>query len=229
MTALKALIFDVDGTLAETEECHRRAFNQAFQEYGLDWHWSIDTYRELLKTAGGKERLRAWRDRIGAPVSDTLIAELHKTKTAHYGRLLSEGGIRLRPGVRDLVDHARQQGLKLAIATTTNRPNVDVLCKACFDAPAGALFDAIAAGDAVRNKKPAPDVYLLALEQLGLTAAEALAFEDSRIGVASAKAAGLTVIAAPSIYTSADSLAAADVVRTNLSVDLVAGPVFLKA
>jgi HAD superfamily hydrolase (TIGR01509 family) len=229
MAALKAFIFDVDGTLAETEECHRQAFNQAFQHFGLDWHWSIDTYRELLKTAGGKERLRAWRDRIGAPVSDVLIAELHKTKTAHYGRLLSEGGVRLRPGVRDLVDHARQQGLKLAIATTTNRPNVDVLCKACFDAPADVLFDAIAAGDAVRNKKPAPDVYLLALEQLGLTAAEALAFEDSRIGVASAKAAGLRVIAAPSIYTSADCLAEADVVRTNLSVDLVAGPVSFKA
>jgi len=101
MTVLKALIFDVDGTLAETEECHRQAFNQAFQEYGLDWHWSIDTYKELLKTAGGKERLRAWRDRIGSPVSDGLISELHQTKTALYGRLLTDGRVRLRPGVKE--------------------------------------------------------------------------------------------------------------------------------
>ncbi|WP_328809284.1 HAD-IA family hydrolase [Roseibium aggregatum] len=221
MEGLKALIFDVDGTLAETEELHRQAFNRTFQDFGLDWHWSVDTYRDLLKTAGGKERLRVWRDRVGARVSDATITELHKEKTGHYGRLMSEAGVRLRPGIADLMDFARKNGLKRAIATTTNRPNVDALCLAAFGRPAQDLFDTIAAGDEVPAKKPAPDVYLLALERLEVAAGEAIAFEDSRIGVLSAKAAGLRVIAAPSLYTTSDRLDEADLTAPALSLELV--------
>jgi len=220
---MKALIFDVDGTLAETEDLHRLAFNRTFQEAGLDWHWSVATYTQLLKTTGGKERMRAWGDFTGEDISDDKIGELHRTKTDHYGALLAGGAFALRPGVSDLISHAKKQGIRLAVATTTNRPNVDALCQSCFGKPAEDIFEVIAAGDEVREKKPAPDVYLLALDRLRLSPRDAIALEDSRNGVLSAKAAGLQVIATPSVYTAADRLDEADKIVSDLSVDAVEG------
>lgn len=195
---MKALIFDVDGTLAETEELHRRAFNLAFADHGWEWHWDANRYRQLLTTTGGKERIARFAAEIGAGSVD--VVALHRAKTQHFAHLMV-GGIPLRPGIAHLMGEARRAGLALAVATTTSPENVEALCKACFGQRAAQVFDVIAAGDMVPRKKPAPDVYLLALERLGLDGTEALAFEDSANGVHAARAAGLPVVLSRGIYT----------------------------
>lgn len=220
---LRALIFDVDGTLSETEEAHRRAFNEAFAEAGMDWNWSVEDYTWLLKTTGGKERMRAFRAHIGAASpSDEEIAALHRAKTARYGALVESRALTLRPGVAELIAAARAAGLKVAVATTTNRPNVDALCRACWGKEAGEVFDVIAAGDEVKAKKPAPDVFDLAVGRLGIDPSEVVAFEDSRNGVLSAQAAGLRVIVTPSRYTAAEDFSMAEWVVPDLSARNVA-------
>lgn len=198
---LEALIFDVDGTLAETEEVHRQAFNETFPDYGLDWHWTVDDYRELLKTTGGKERIRAHAKTIGVTLDDEMVKKMHVQKTARYGEIIAEGNVGLRPGIGALIADAHANGVRVAIATTTNRPNVDILIKAVFGHPAEEVFEAIAAGDEVAHKKPAPDVFELALARLGLAADRCVAFEDSRNGLISARGAGLRTLVSPSRYT----------------------------
>lgn len=208
----RALIFDVDGTLAETEEAHRQAFNTAFAGAGLDWHWDRATYKELLRVAGGKERIRAFDNaRNGQPplLSDSEIAELHQIKTKLYAELITEGGCPLRPGIRALLDMARQRGQPLAIATTTSRDNIDVLLSASLGKDWEQWFTAIAAGDEVRRKKPAPDVYLKVLDKLKLPAKECLAIEDSGIGLAAATGAGIPVLISRSAYFSDDDFSGA--------------------
>ncbi len=217
---LKALIFDVDGTLAETEEAHREAFNLTFAKWGLGWNWSVADYTILLKTTGGKERMRAHQETLPAAarrLSDAEIAKLHIEKTAAYAAILAAGKLSLRPGVADLIATARARGLKLAVATTTNTPNVEALCQCCWGKPATEIFDHIAAGDMVKQKKPAADVFLLALEQLGLPADSCIAFEDSRNGVMSALGANLRVLVTPSAYTEADDFSDADWVIATLA------------
>ncbi|WP_417626254.1 HAD-IA family hydrolase [Pararhodobacter aggregans] len=204
---LRALIFDVDGTLAETEEGHRAAFNAAFRAAGLGWHWSVEDYARLLTTTGGKERIARYGDEVGAGPLD--IKALHASKTARYTAWVAAGGIRLRPGIAELIAMAREGGLRLAVATTTSRPNVEALAQAAFGRGAAEVFDALACGDEVKAKKPAPDVYLLALARLGLRPEQALAFEDTPMGVASARGAGLRVVASPGIYAQGADLSAA--------------------
>lgn len=195
---MKALIFDVDGTLAETEEMHREAFNRAFAETDLGWHWSPERYRALLSTTGGKERIARHAAVVGA--RDLPVAALHALKTKHYQNLMAEG-CALRPGIAALLTEARAQNLRLAVATTTTETNVDALCRAALGCAAAEVFEVIAAGDMVAAKKPAPDVYLLALRQLGLSAAETVAFEDSANGVRAARAAGIPVVLSRGYYT----------------------------
>lgn len=197
---LRALIFDVDGTLAETEELHRRAFNRTFSAYGLPWNWSRSDYARLLKTTGGKERIARYMAETNAKL-DVDIAALHRDKTAIYADLVSKGGLCLRSGIADLISDARKAGILVGVATTTNAPNVDALCKATFGIEALRVFDAVAAGDQVVAKKPAPDVYQLALQRLGVAPSEAVALEDSRNGLLSAQAAGIACIISPSAYT----------------------------
>ncbi len=202
--SVRALIFDVDGTLAETEELHRRAFNETFAEATLDWHWDREMYRQLLKTTGGKERMLAFQRQYlpaGPALSPDRVAELHRQKTARYVDLVAGGALTLRPGIAELVARAGTRGIRLAIATTTSRANVDALCKSCWGGDADTLFEVIAAGDEVAKKKPAPDVYLLALQRLDLAADRCVAIEDSRNGVLSALAADLPVHVIPSVYT----------------------------
>lgn len=195
---LEALIFDVDGTLAETEELHREAFNAAFAAAGIPWLWDRALYAKLLEVTGGKERIRHYIEAHGAaPKLDlATIAALHADKTARYTRML-QGQIELRPGVAALLREARDAGLKLAIATTTSRPNVDALLAAAGPLPA---FDVIAAGDEVPRKKPAPDIYLAALDRLALPAAACVALEDTLNGLKSAASAGLSCIVTRSAY-----------------------------
>ncbi|MDE2252760.1 MAG: HAD family hydrolase [Betaproteobacteria bacterium] len=206
-----ALIFDVDGTLAETErDGHRVAFNQAFAEAGLPWHWDVETYGQLLAITGGKERiLHYWQsiDPQGArdPQAITTVAELHRRKTAHYVHLVGEGAISLRPGVRRLLNEARDAGLRLAIATTTTPENVVALLGATLGRDAPSLFEVIGAGDIVPRKKPDPAIYSWVLEQMRLEPGQCLAFEDSRNGWLAARAAGLDTIVTTGAYTAEES------------------------
>ncbi len=206
---LEALIFDVDGTLAETEEAHRRAFNDTFARFGLPWQWSQDDYRVLLRTTGGKERMKAHAATLGETIDDELVARIHRVKTERYGEILAQREIALRPGIAGLIADAAVRGVRLAIATTTNRPNVDALVEATMGRPAGEVFEVIAAGDEVKAKKPAPDVYVAALERLGLPASACLALEDSRNGLRSAGAAGIATIVSPSRYTTGEDFTGA--------------------
>lgn len=197
-----ALIFDVDGTLAETEEVHRRAFNEAFKQVGLGWCWGVTIYKGLLQVTGGKERIRAF-DRMrlsGSPLSDATIADLHRIKTDCYAALIARGDCSLRPGVRELIAAALRRGQRLAIATTTSRPNVDALLSVNLGADWERGFDAVVAGDEVARKKPDPDVYIEALARLGLPPLDCFAIEDSGNGVVSASRAGIPVVVTRSAY-----------------------------
>ena len=198
-SSLAALIFDVDGTLAETEELHRRAFNASFAAHGLNWSWDTGLYAKLLAVTGGKERIGFYIDRYGPGqrLDRAAIAALHADKTARYAQLVREGTLALRPGVQRLIEQARAAGLKLAIATTTSRPNVDALLRATLGHDP---FDVIAAGDEVPAKKPAPDIYLAALSRLALPATACLAIEDTENGLRSAVAAGLPCLMTTSLY-----------------------------
>ena len=200
MDRLQALIFDVDGTLAETEELHRHAFNAAFAEAGLDWHWDQAAYAGLLEVTGGKERIA--RHMAGAParLDADAVRRLHAAKTAHYVAAVEAGQVALRPGVRRLLMEARGAGLRLAIATTTSPANVDALLRATLGAEGIGWFDVVGAGDMVPHKKPAPDIYCWVLDRLGLPAARCIAFEDTPNGLHSARGAGIPTVVTTSLY-----------------------------
>ena len=214
-----ALIFDVDGTLAETEELHRQAFNHAFARYGLDWQWDRAVYKDLLRVTGGKERMRAYHGTlsIARPLSDEDISTLHRIKTAHYAELVETGCCPLRPGVIELLAAAKARGQRLAIATTTSHGNVDALLSQALGTNWAAEFDAIVAGDDVRHKKPAPDVYLETLARLKLDAADCVAIEDSANGLIAASRAGIPVLITRSMFFGDDDFNAARAVLDDLS------------
>lgn len=220
----EALIFDVDGTLAETEELHRQAFNETFAAEGLDWHWSRADYHRLLKTTGGKERIARHIAETGGNPADHDIAALHRAKTDRYTALMAAGGLPLRAGIAELIARAQADGIRLAVATTTSRPNVEALTLATFGQPAAAIFEVLACGDEVAAKKPAPDVYLLALQRLALPAGACLALEDSRNGLMSARAAGLACIVSPSAYTEGEDFGGALAVLADFRDLLAPGP-----
>ena len=221
MMSCDAIIFDVDGTLADTEEVHRQAFNLAFSACRLDWIWDEALYGELLRVTGGKERIASYIERLRLPVTEQrclndLIPEIHQAKTGLYRELLQVGQVKVRTGVRRLMMEARGAGIRVAIASTTSPENIEPLITAGLGRQALDWFDTIATGDIVANKKPAPDIYNVALESLGVASARAIAVEDSAIGVQSAKAAGLFTVATPNIWTRAQDFKAADLLLGSL-------------
>ncbi len=219
---LEALIFDVDGTLADTErDGHRVAFNLAFEEFGLDWHWDEALYGELLAVTGGKERMAYYLEKFNTdfPQDDKtadLIVDLHKAKTRHYTELLAGGSIPLRPGVERLIQEARDAGLRLAIATTTTPENVTALLEHALAPGSCDWFEVIAAGDIVPAKKPAADIYVWALEKMHLPAEACLAFEDSENGIKSSRGADLKTIVTINEYTRDHDFTGAEVVLDNM-------------
>lgn len=204
MTKLKALIFDVDGTIAETEKNgHRMAFNRAFAAAALDWNWSVDFYGELLAISGGKERLCFYLEQYkpeGQPQENLtdFITKLHLAKTKYYRQLLEEGAIPLRLGVKRLITEAREQGVRLAIATTSALPNAMALLQEFLNPD---WFEVIAAGDIVPAKKPAPDIYDYVLQQMNLQPSDCIVLEDSEHGLQAATIAGLKTIVTVNDYT----------------------------
>lgn len=221
MSPLDALFFDVDGTLADTEEAHRVAFNAAFEAAGRPWSWSRERYRELLKVSGGKERIEAfWSGHDDAPPKAErwpIIVELHKAKTVEYTAAVRGGRVPLRPGVEATLRAAREAGLALAIATTTSRVNVDALFEGTLGEHALGWFATICTAETAPTKKPAPDVYLAALEHLGLPPERCLAVEDTRNGVQAARAAGLEVLVTPSMYSAGEDFTGAVAVLESLA------------
>jgi len=213
---IEALIFDVDGTVAETEELHRRAFNLAFDDHEVELAWDAAEYRRLLRVAGGRERIARALNDLGVWHSPEEIRAIHAAKTRHYARLLGSRATPWRPGVRRLMGEARIAGVRLALATTTSQANLEPLFAPVLGAGWRTHFGAIVAGDMVPRKKPAPDVYVEALWRMGLQPEDAVAFEDSSAGVAAARAAGLAVVAAPSEWLDEDDFSHADVVVDHL-------------
>ena len=222
MSSLQALIFDVDGTLSDTErDGHRVAFNQAFKDAGLDWNWSVELYGELLAVTGGKERMAYYLDKFNTefPTDDKtplLIKELHQSKTAHYTELLSTGAIPLRPGVRRLIHEARENDMRLAISTTTTPANVTALLEHALEKGSTDWFEVIAAGDIVPAKKPAADIYVWALKELNLKPQDCLAFEDSENGIKSSLGAGLKTVITINDYTKTHNFTGASLVLDQL-------------
>ncbi len=213
---LKAIIFDVDGTLAETEEAHRAAFNRAFAEAGRDWIWTQDDYRALLKVTGGKERLGHFMNAIGASEPDGFIARVHERKNVIYEQLVANGDVALRPGVARLIGEARDAGVRLAIATTTSRTNLDALLASHAEAVTPNGFDAIVTGEDVKAKKPDPEVYERTVAALHLPIRACVAIEDSRNGLDAALDCGIATLVTPSFYMIGEQFDGAAMVQPNL-------------
>jgi HAD superfamily hydrolase (TIGR01509 family) len=205
---LKALIFDVDGTLADTESVHLQAFNHAFADQGLDWHWDEALYTQLLEISGGKERMTHYwkqvhpnmKDIVGSGLTDT-IEHLHALKTAAYESAVQSGAVKLRPGVLDIIHSAHQLGLRLAIATTTSPVNIAVLLRNAIGPDWKELFLVIEDASTAPKKKPHPQVYVQTLARLGLPSDQCLAIEDSSNGLRAAVTAGLKTIITQNRFT----------------------------
>jgi HAD superfamily hydrolase (TIGR01509 family) len=219
---LKAIIFDVDGTLADTENAHRIAFNQTFAENNLGWNWDVALYGKLLKVTGGKERIRFFVESFlpdfNKPADyEDFVKKLHVQKTAHYTAALRDGHIPLRPGIRQLILDAHKAGLKLAVATTTSPENVAALLEVGLGKDWNKYFDAIGCGDIVPLKKPAPDIYNWVLNELKLTPQDCIALEDSSNGLRSALDAGIRTYITTNPYTSQQDFTGAAEVFDDLS------------
>ncbi|WP_373539320.1 HAD-IA family hydrolase [Chamaesiphon sp.] len=224
MAQLKAVIFGAIGTIAETSDIQRQAFNKAFAEAGLDWHWDIATYHDLLTINGGQNRIRAYRDAdpARADVTDELISQLHQAKTAQFEELLANIPLSPRPGVVELIDTCKKDNIQVAFCTSTSREHVNAIGAALSGLLPFDRFAQVVTIDRVAQPKPAPDAYVYCLAQLGITADEAIAIEDTPVSLSAAKTAGLTTIATPGATVADRDFYAADLIvpdLTNLTVE----------
>ena len=220
--SIKAIIFDVDGTLADTEDAHRIAFNKAFAESRLSWNWDVALYDKLLKVTGGKERIKYFvesflPDFIKPADYEGFVKNLHAVKTGHYTAMLRGGLIPLRPGIKQLITETHAAGITLAIATTTTPENVSALLEVGLGKNWADYFAANGCGDIVPHKKPAPDIYDWVLRELKLSPADCIALEDSYNGLRSALAAGIKTYVTINPYTCKQDFTGAAAVFDDLS------------
>jgi HAD superfamily hydrolase (TIGR01509 family) len=218
---LKGIIFDVDGTMADTEEIHRQAFNQTFQEFDLDWHWSKSDYHELLFISGGKERFKICLekdDELKSKIENPglFIRELHQAKSENYRKMLASEHIQLRPGIKRLLNEAQDQRIQLGIATSSCLANLNILINTTLDIDPKELFSSIVSADTVTDKKPSPVVYQCALAGIGLDAETCVAIEDTRNGNLAALSAGLQTIITTHAYTIDNDFTDASLVANHL-------------
>jgi beta-phosphoglucomutase-like phosphatase (HAD superfamily) len=208
-----ALLFDVDGTMADTErDGHRVAYNNTFKDFGLDWFWSVEEYGELLAVTGGKERMRFYLRRLGKSADDDLIRQIYAAKSTRFQQMIHDGELKLRPGVKRILESAWELDIPLAVATTTNPGNVTSLLASNLGEESIGWFSIIAAGDVVASKKPAPDVYQYALNAMGIGPQGCVALEDSANGLCSSLAAGLSTLIAVTDYTAEEDFTGAALV-----------------
>ena len=216
----KVIIFDVDGTLVETEEVHRAAFNETFKKWNLSWYWDQQTYRELLKVSGGKQRLMhylIYSTSRTPNFSQEEIIQLHKEKTELYAYFLSKNKLEPRDGVLDVIKGAKSRNIKLAIATATSLENVEMLIENIWDKTIDEIFAVVATGNEVLANKPSPEIYKLVIKKLRTDATHCIAIEDSLNGLLSSKGAGIKTIITPSFYTIHDDFSLADSVLPSLA------------
>ena len=216
MGKLKAIFFDQDGVIIDTErDGHRVSFNETFKEFGYDVAWGVEEYHELLQISGGKERMKHYLQTrgFGKPVPpaevDDLIARMHKRKTAMFIELVESGRLPLRPGIHRFMQEALAAGLKLGVCTTSSEKAAHAIA---YQILKDVTFEVVLAGDVVEKKKPAPDIYNLALQKTGLTPDECFVVEDSRNGVLAGKAAGMRIVATTNVYTEKEDLSPAEVI-----------------
>lgn len=204
---LQALIFDVDGTLADTELAHLAAFNQAFAQEDIGWQWDVPLYTQLLEVSGGKERMLHYWRQVRPDVTDlgngvqATVARLHELKTAAYEQAVRDGAVQLRPGVLKLIEAAHAEGLRLAIATTTSAVNIVALLRRAIGPDWQRFFTVVEDASTAPRKKPDPMVYQQTLARLAVPAAACLAFEDSANGLVAARTAKLATIVTPNDFT----------------------------
>ena len=216
MGTLQGIFFDQDGVIIDTErDGHRVSFNETFKEFGFPFEWGVDEYHDLLQISGGKERMKHYLQTkgFGKPVApeevDDLIARMHKRKTALFIEMVESGRLPLRPGIHRFMREAMAAGLKLGVCTTSNEKAANAIA---YQVLKDVTFDVVLAGDVVEKKKPAPDIYNLALEKTGLRPEDCFVVEDSRNGVLAGKAAGMRVLATTNVYTEKEDLSPADVI-----------------
>lgn len=195
----RALLFGGIGTLVETSELQREAFNAAFMVAGLDWVWDRETYRNMLATAGGARRVRDYAASVGFEMSETEAADLHKRKSALFHQRLRRGGLSPRPGVAELIQACGNHQVQLGLASTTDKQTLTLLLEAAGITPE--TFAVISDRDDVEQPKPDGEVYRFCVDKLGVAAADAVAIEDSESGLQAALDAGIRCVVTPGANT----------------------------
>ncbi|MCF6359387.1 MAG: HAD-IA family hydrolase [Cyclobacteriaceae bacterium] len=218
---MKALIFDCDGVLVDTErDGHRVAFNKAFASKAINIEWSVSQYGELVKVAGGKERMKSFFDEHGWPDNigdrEEFILDMHKLKTKIFMDIIESGELALRPGIARVVDEAIREGLKLAVCSTSNEKAVTLIVEKLLGPERRKHFDTILAGDVVSRKKPDPEIYNLVLHKLSLKPQDCVVIEDSRNGFLAAHSAEIHCLITTNGYTSQDDFTGADMIVPEL-------------
>ncbi len=218
---LSAVLFDVDGTISETEDFHRKSFNEAFKEFNLDWFWDEAIYTELINIGDGKERIeyyikRAWPEMLEYKNLTKYINSIHKVKNEIFKDFVLDSDIKFRPGVLRLINELKEKNVRIAIVSSTTQEDLFTLFKKGLNMDPNSTFDLIAHGGCTENKRPSPEIYEWILEKMRIAPQSCVAIEDSLRGLRSAVNANINVLVTPSIYTKKEDFKEANIVVSSL-------------